>query len=228
MSTVNGEFDKSAAPAQSAAPPQPAAHPAPMAPSASVARNPLPVVASVQPRLQQLMLRTLPIARYRLMRLGWPGLTGLALTAAAVGVAVMLLLPAHRSVTDLGAQLAQTSHAGPVIVKPEQSMGQFAKALPTRQQVPAVLGVLIAQAAAAGVALDQGRYSYSPPTANRLARYTMEFPVKGDYANVRNFIDRSLKEVPALGLDKLHVERKNVGDMAVSADVGFVIYLRGS
>ena len=37
-----------------------------------------------------------------------------------------------------------------------------------------------------------------------------------------------LAAVPALGLAKLHVERKNVGDTLVSADVGFVIYLRGA
>ena len=49
-----------------------------------------------------------------------------------------------------------------------------------------------------------------------------------DYGNVRNFINKSLAAVPALGLDKLHVERKNVGDTLVSADVGFVIYLRGA
>ncbi len=67
-----------------------------------------------------------------------------------------------------------------------------------------------------------------PPTANRLARYTFEFPVKGDYGNIRSFINKSLAAIPALGLDKLHVERKNVGDTVVSADVGFVIYLRGA
>jgi hypothetical protein len=76
--------------------------------------------------------------------------------------------------------------------------------------------------------LEQGRYTFSPATANRLARYTFEFPVKADYGNIRTFIDKSLAAIPALGLDKLHVERKTVGDTAVSADVAFVIYLRGA
>jgi hypothetical protein len=195
---------------------------------APVSRAGLPAPALVQQRTQQLLLRSLPVARYRLMRLGWPGLAGIGLIAASVALAIALLVPAQRSVTDLTAQIAQASHTGPAVLKPEQSVHQFSSGLPTRDQVPIVLGVVIAQAEAAGVSLDQGRYSYSPATTNRLARYSMEFPVKGDYANIRAFIDRSLKEVPALGLDKLRVERKNVGDMAVSADVGFVIYLRGS
>ena len=84
------------------------------------------------------------------------------------------------------------------------------------------------QAGEAHVVLEQGRYTFSPPTANRLARYTFEFPVKADYGNIRNFIDKSLAAIPALGLDKLHVERKTVGDTLVSADVTFVIYLRGA
>jgi hypothetical protein len=75
--------------------------------------------------------------------------------------------------------------------------------------------------------LEQGRYSYTPATPTRLARYTFEFPVKADYGKVRSFINNSLTAIPALGLDKLHVERKNVGDTLVNADVGFVIYLRG-
>jgi hypothetical protein len=112
-------------------------------------------------------------------------------------------------------------------VRPELSPQQFAASLPTREQVPALLGVVLAQATDAGVVLEQGRYSFTPATSNRLARYTFEFPVKANYGNIRTFIDKSLAALPALGLDKLHVERKNVGDMVVSADVGFVIYLRG-
>jgi len=220
VSDLGEQADKAPVPVAVQAPPQPVSTQAP--------RRQLPAVPAARQFSQELMQRTLPLARYRLMRLGWPGLSGLVMTAGALAAAIFLLLPAHRSITDLSAQLAQSARAAPLVAKPEQSLHQFASSLPTRDQVPAVLGVLVAQAAAAGVALDQGRYSFSPPTTNRLGRYLMEFPVKGDYANVRNFIDRSLKEVPALGLDKLHVERKNVGDMAVSADVGFVIYLRGT
>ena len=112
--------------------------------------------------------------------------------------------------------------------KPEQSPQQFAASLPTRQQIPALLGVVLVQATDAGIVLEQGRYTFSPATSNRLARYTFEFPVKGDYGKIRSFINKSLAAIPALGLDKLHVERKNVGDTAVIADVGFVIYLRGA
>jgi hypothetical protein len=89
------------------------------------------------------------------------------------------------------------------------------------------LGTVLAQAAEAGITLEQGKYTFTPAAGNRLARYTFEFPVKADYASIRAFINKSLTVIPALGLDKLHIERKTVGDTNVSAEVGFVIYLRG-
>jgi Tfp pilus assembly protein PilO len=113
-------------------------------------------------------------------------------------------------------------------VQAERSPQQFAAALPTRAQIPALLGEVLVQATDSGIVLEQGRYTFNPATSSRLARYTLEFPVKADYGNIRNFINKSLAAIPALGLDKLHVERKNVGDTLVSADVGFVIYLRGA
>ncbi|MHB8721742.1 MAG: hypothetical protein ACYDAH_10140 [Steroidobacteraceae bacterium] len=194
---------------------------------------PLPVraaapLASLRQRTERWMVRSLPQARYQLMRVGPAGLTGIGVLAAAVIAAIVLLLPAHQSVVALREELTKAGHAMPSTVKPAQSPEQFAATLPTRAQIPAILKVVLAQASEAGVALDQGRYTFSPATSNRLARYTFEFPVKANYGNIRSFIDKSLAALPALGLDKLHVERKTVGDIVVSADVGFVIYLRGA
>jgi hypothetical protein len=204
----------------------------------SVTRSPLPAtkvqtrpatsMTALQQRTEHLMLRALPQARYQLMRVGPAGLTGIGALVAAAVAALVLLLPAHQSVLALRDELIKAGHAAPASVKPELSPRQFAASLPTREQIPALLGVVLVQAADAGVVLEQGRYTFSPATSNRLARYTFEFPVKASYSNIRTFIDKSLVALPALGLDKLHVERKNVGDMVVNAEVGFVIYLRGA
>ncbi|HEV7611458.1 MAG TPA: hypothetical protein VGO37_06260 [Steroidobacteraceae bacterium] len=194
------------------------------------ASAPLAPSSALQLRAEKMLVRALPQLRYRLARVGPAALSGVGVLLAAGVAAIVLLLPAHQSVLTLRDELAKAghTHALPAAAKPELSPQQFAAALPTRAEVPALLGVLLAQAAEAGIVLEQGRYTFSPATANRLARYTFEFPVKADYGNVRNFIDRSLAAIPALGLDKLHVERKTVGDTAVSADVAFVIYLRGA
>src|SRR6202795_1600536 len=200
--------------------------------SGKVMIKPMPAAAAGRPRtaLQQrterLLVRAVPQMKYQLMRVGPAGLTGIGVLLAAAVAAIALLLPAHQSVLALRDELTKAGHATPA-AKPEQSPQQFAASLPTREQIPALLGVVLVQATDAGIVLEQGRYTFSPATSNRLARYTFEFPVKANYGNIRTFIDKSLAALPALGLDKLHVERKNVGDMVVSADVGFVIYLRG-
>ena len=198
----------------------------------SVVPQPLPAAApaaqtALQQRAERMMVRALPQIRYRLMRVGPAGLTGLGVLIAAGVAAIALLLPAHQSVLALRAELTKAGHVLPS-AQPEQSPRQFAAALPTRAQIPALLGVVLVQATDSGITLEQGKYTFTPATPNRLAHYTFEFPVKADYGNIRNFINKSLTAIPALGLDKLHVERKNVGDTIVNANVGFVIYLRGA
>ncbi len=182
---------------------------------------------ALQKRAERMLVRAVPQVRYQLMRVGPAGLAGVAVLVATGIAAIALLLPAHQSVLALRNELTKAGHALPS-AHPDQSPQQFAAALPTREQVPALLGVVLAQATDAGIVLEQGRYTFSPATPNRLARYTFEFPVKADYGHIRSFINKSLSALPALGLDKLHVERKSVGDTLVSADVGFVIYLRGA
>ena len=196
----------------------------------TVVRQPLPAVAqtALQQRATRVLVRAGPQIRYRLARVGAAGLTGVAALCAAGIAAIAMLLPAHQSVLALRAELLKAGHAVPVAAQPELSPQQFAASLPTREQIPALLGVVLVQATEAGVVLDQGKYTFTPAAANHLARYSFDFPVKADYGNIRTFIDKALTAIPALGLDKLRLERKNVGDTLVTAEVGFVIYLRGA
>jgi hypothetical protein len=206
----------------------PSAAPGAVQPSQSA--NPVPMRRApmrLQARADRLVARAVPEIRYRLAALGMPGVAGaMALMGAAI-FAIVLLIPAHQSIQSLTGQLTQAANA-PLPAAQTLSPHQFASTLPSRGQVPALLGTVLAQAAAAGVTLEQGKYTFTPAAGNRLARYTFEFPVKADYASIRSFINKSLTVIPALGLGKLHIERKNVGDTTVNAEVGFVIYLRGA
>jgi hypothetical protein len=200
---------------------QASVHPMPVVPA------PAPRAMAMQQRAERMLTHTLPQVRYQLMRVGPAGLTGLAALVVAAALALAVLLPAQQSLFALRTELTKAGHAVPGAAPIDTSPQQFAKTLPTREQVPALLSVVLERANDSGVVLEQGKYTYSPPTSNRLARYTFEFPVKADYGSVRTFINSTLAAIPALGLDKLQVERKNVGDTLVNADVGFVIYLRG-
>jgi hypothetical protein len=200
-------------------------------PPAVVAPEPLPVprvAMTLQSRADRILVRAIPELRYRVARMGMTGVAGtLSLLAAAV-LAIVVWLPAHHAIRSLAEQLSQVSQLRPVPATQTLTPHQFAGTLPTRGQIPALLGTVLVQANDAGVVLEQGKYTYTPAAGNRLARYAFEFPIKADYASIRSFINKSLAAVPALGLDKLRIERKNVGDPTVNAEVGFVIYMRGT
>jgi hypothetical protein len=181
--------------------------------------------ATALARLQSFALQIVPQLQYHLTRLGTYGQAGLVgLTAAAV-IAVSALMPAREALHTLSADLVRAQHAS-TASSVEQAVPRLIGSLPTRAQMPTVLGQVFAQATAAGVALDSGRYLYIPAKAGMIARYEVEFPVKARYPDIRTFIDRTLTAVPAAALEKLRVERKRVGDAVVNADIGFVVFVR--
>ncbi len=177
-------------------------------------------------RAQAAAGQVIPQLQYRVARLGVAGQAGLAALTAAVAIAVGALLPAWHATQNLSANLANAQHA-PSGYSIEQAVPHLMASLPTRAQIPAVVGAVYAQAQAAGVPLDNGRYVYAPARSGSVASYGMEFPLKGvAYPALRTFINRTLAAVPAASLAKLQIERKAVGDQAVNADIGFVVFVR--
>lgn len=176
--------------------------------------------------LQRGAVRGLQHAHYQLSRIGIAGQAGLLALVAAGVMALSVLVPARHSLQTLSQELLRSQAATHGTAGAPSTVAHFMGTLPTRGQVPALLGIIYQQAKEAGVALDSGRYAFSAGKAGSVARYEVEFPVKGTYPSIRTFIDRTLSAVPAAGLDRLRVERKSVGDALVSADVRFVLFVR--
>jgi hypothetical protein len=156
---------------------------------------------------------------------GPAGIAGVTATLVALAIAATALVASRNAADALAARIASAQHHPNLASSPEEGLGKFVSALPTREQIPAVMGVMLQQAQQSGIALDTGHYSYSPPKGGGVGRYEIEFPVKGEYTSVREFINRTLTAVPSAGLDKLRIERKLVGDSVVSADVRFVVFV---
>jgi hypothetical protein len=213
-----------AAPTTGAAPTAGAAARAAGAPGAGGATS-----AARAGRLVALMRTALsglvPRATYQLTRLGPAGVVGAAASAAAV-VAIFTLLSLQAANNDLTTQILQAQHRHAAPITPEQGLTQVVAQLPTRAQMPAVLGQVFQQARAAGVELVKGQYSYSPTAKGGVGRYELQFPVTAQYPAVRDFINRTLTNIPAAGLHKLTIQRKVVGEPQVNADVRFVIFIR--
>jgi hypothetical protein len=176
-------------------------------------------------RVQGVAAQVVPYAQYQLIRLGVAGQLGLAALVGAIAVAIAALIPTYHALQSLNAELLRAQH--PVGANTiEQAVPRLVASLPTRAQIPAVLGQIFAEAQSANVPLTTGRYAYAPAKGGAIAHYEVEFPVRAGYPEIRTFINRTLTVVPAASLEKLHVERKAIGEQVVNADIGFVVYVR--
>jgi hypothetical protein len=170
--------------------------------------------------------QVVPHVQYQLSRLGPAGQAGLAALVAAVVVVAAALVPARNAIETLQGDILRAQQAPHSAARDEDGLSRVVSNLPTRAQIPAIVGLVFQQAQAAGVPLDSGHYAFTAAKAGSVARYELEFPVKAGYPEIRNFINQTLAAVPAAGLQKLHIERKAVGETQVNADVRFVIFVR--
>ncbi len=98
--------------------------------------------------------------------------------------------------------------------------------LPARAEVPSVVAKILEEAQASGVELPRGQYEYMPARDGVAARYRMTFPVRATYPKIREFMDRTLVALPAVAIEGLRIERKNVGDDSVDAELKLSAYVR--
>jgi hypothetical protein len=205
----------------------------PAAPAEVAAVEPVtvaPATVAISPlvlRLQRLTTHTLPIAWYRITRVGPAGLVGAAAMLVATLVGALALVAGRQATDALTTQIAHVQAQPGLAASGDGGVSKIVATLPRRREIPALVGLVMEQARAANVVLDNGHYSYTPPKgASTVGRYELDFPVKATYPNVRDFIDRTLSAVPAAGLGKVRIERKVVGDPVVSADIRFVVFVR--
>ena len=68
--------------------------------------------------------------------------------------------------------------------------------------------------------------NYKTQTADgRLERYEIVLPVAGSYAQIREFLKRSLAEIPVLSLDQITLKRENRHDGAVQAELRLTLHM---
>ncbi len=200
--------------------PSPAMSPPRQAP---VTSQPVRSRVSLRSRLTQ----AVPFAQYYLVTVGPAGIAGVVATVTAIVMGVAAFVGGHNATDSYTAEMGRLHKSGQP-AGTDAVIGRVVSAFPQRDQIPVVIAQMVEQARLAGVALDSGHYAYSPPGAGGVGRYEIQFPIKAEYPAVRDFLDRTLTALPAVGLDKLRIERKAVGDSLVSADVSFVVFFRAA
>jgi len=172
-----------------------------------------------------------PYANYALARLGRLGVVGLALLVFGAVTVLSTNAPLREQLASDNAALEQlTIEPGATTqaaASPQIQLEQFLNQLPTRDQLPSVMNLIVAASVAKGVELEQGKYELVLGTKNgEMAHYRMSFPVVGSYPQVRGFVDAALTAVPAMSLDGLRLQRRSIGDGVVTANIDFAVFVR--
>lgn len=182
-------------------------------------------------RLQRVLsISTSQYLARRLQYVGKTGAGGIALIVFAIVFFMGANVSLKHEVEDLRADLrapqpTQAADASPRQIRATAARGLM-NTLPERSTLPALTGKIVAQAEAAGVALDRGSYDFTVTHSGHLVRARMTFPVHGRYPDIRRFIDSTLAAVPGAAVDGLRLGRKDIGSAEVDADIRFAVYLR--
>jgi type II secretion system (T2SS) protein M len=158
--------------------------------------------------------------------LGSLGLASLLLLAAAAAFHLIVLKPLQARDQVLQERVARQA--------PRAEAGQPAS---TADKVSAVydflrkdeqttdwLAKLHGIGTATGVQLKSATYR-TQQTEGRIVRYEIVLPVAGSYPQIRDFLRRSLAEIPVMSIDQLTLKRESRNDGALQAELRMTLHM---
>ena len=142
--------------------------------------------------------------RHELGALGWLSLAILGLAAAFAFLAVKPLQERNAALAERVAQLSSREQPGSAAGKVASVYGFLEKPEQTTDWLAKLHGI----GTATGVQLKSASYK-TQPTDGRIVRYEIVLPVAGSYPQIRDFLKRSLAEIPVLSVDQLTLKRES-------------------
>ena len=159
--------------------------------------------------------------------LGAPGVIGIGVLVFCLPFYLASVAPAEREVARRSAAAAKTTRlAGQPVSAPDGAadLERFYRRFPTLDALQSELEAIYAHARASKLQLAQGEYRLEKGAG--LAAYRVTLPVRGSYAQVRQFVGHVLKDMPTASLDAVRFDRRKAGDAQLEAQVRLTIYLR--
>jgi hypothetical protein len=165
--------------------------------------------------------------------MGWPA--GLALCALLCcgGFFVVTLQPLQTHILAIRREVhsfnVQSKRVLPVNpgsdLNPAQQLERFYRFFPEQDSIAEDMKKLYSAAATQNLNLETGEYHLTHEHDIKLARYSIVFPVKGGYVQIRKFIAQSLTDIPNLALDSITFTRERIDDPLLEAQLQFTLYL---
>lgn len=157
--------------------------------------------------------------------LGLSGILSVAVLILAAVAYFTLVQPMQAQQVELRAQLSKQARAAPGAEPSAASdkLGTFYRFMEKTEQTTDWLARLYAIGQATGVGLQSATYK-TQSGGGRLERYEIVLPVTGSYTQIREFLKRSLAEIPVLSLDQLSLKREARTDGSVSAELRLTLH----
>jgi hypothetical protein len=181
---------------------------------------------------RRLATQVVPYLSHQAQYVGRVGVMGVALLVFSIVCFLSANSPLRHQLAGLRSDLAQSErdrlvrHRAGADLTPTAQLQTFVSKLPARAELPAITEQVVAQASAAGLALERGSYDFTVTHSGRIVRARLSFPVEGTYPNIRQFVTGTLAAIPGAAVDGLRLERKTIGSEAISADIRFAVFLR--
>lgn len=161
---------------------------------------------------------------------GWPGVAGAGLLVACLvfyGSAIRPLQSRLEAAHQVAVELQGQAQRGAKRREqtPTEQLAEFYRAFPNEKDLLSWMEKIFTLAQNQGISLDQGEYKLNRDKAGKLVRFQMVLPIKGEYPQIRKYLDSLLTEIPVVSLEHLQLERQKVGDPVLEARISLALYL---
>ena len=168
-----------------------------------------------------------------LVRIGWVGVTGIALLAFSLAFYFSAISPALTTISALQLEartrLEQTRKPARATTadqdSPAAQLAVFYRYFPAHHSAPDWLERIYIAAREQNLQLEQGEYHTSREKSGKLTRLHVTLPLKGSYLQIRKFLAAILSEVSIASLDSVKFERQKIGDSTINAQIKLTLYL---
>lgn len=115
-----------------------------------------------------------------------------------------------------------TAHAEPPLPRAVTLWQQW----PAEEEADRISAEILAQADAMGMLFERAEFQSLAVEHSRLQVQRIKLPVKGDYLQVRQFLQQVLQAYPSLALSQFKLQRSDVMQTGIEAYIEFSLYTR--
>jgi hypothetical protein len=154
--------------------------------------------------------------------IGLAGLAAIALLAAALAFSNLVVKPLQDKSLLLQDRVSRKAPAA--ALPGAEKVAAVYQFLEKPEETTDWLAKLHGIGAATGVRLKSASYR-TQKTEGRIVRYEIVLPVAGSYTQIRDFLKRSLAEIPVLSVDQLTLKREARSDGTIQAEMRLTLHM---